>query len=194
MPLLWRVTTKWTGGQIGSGFTNMFFNEGVSTAQAAADAVKSFFQTSFGISSDFLPAGVVINTATAVDVLEPTTGVQLTTLPVTGASTMTGTATGNYAAPAGACVSWVTSGFIAGHRVKGRTFMIPLAANGLENNGTLSSAIQGQLNTAAAALIASAPEFVIWHRPSSAAAGDGATFVVLAHRLQDKVAMLTSRR
>ena len=51
---MWRVRATWQGGNIGTWFTNLFFEGGVSTAQAAADAARAFFNTAYG-SGGMLP-------------------------------------------------------------------------------------------------------------------------------------------
>lgn len=194
MALIWRVTVKWGGGNIGQGFTNMFFTEGVSTAQLAADAVKAFFTGVYGSTGADLPTGVTLTFPAGVDVLDPGSGLLTTTIPVTPGSSVTGIQSGNYASPAGACVTWLTAGVIAGKRVRGRTFLVPLASTGLANDGTLSSTAVTNIQAAGAALIAAAPEFCIWHRPGPGPLDVGSSHPVLALRLADKVAVLTSRR
>ena len=194
MALLWRVTVGWSGGKIGTGFTNLFFTEGISTAQLANDAVRAFFTTALGTSGQQLPSGITLTFPTSIDVLEPATGILVTTVGVTTPGTVVGSDPGVYAAPAGACVTWRTAGVVAGRRVRGRTFLVPLGASALQADGTPSALFMSDLNTAAAGLIAAAPELVVWHRPSSLAAGDGAPYPVLGFMANDKIAMLTSRR
>lgn len=194
MALIWRVVTKWSGGRIGSGFTNLFFTEGIGTAQQAATAVVAFFQGCYGVTATALPSGITLTYATSVDVLEPGTGALITTVPVTGTSNMVGADTGVYGAPAGVNVTWRTAGVIAGHRVQGRTFIVPIGASAMSNDGTPANTFVSNVQSAAAALIAAAPELVIWHRPASLSAGGGETFPVLASNVNDRIAMLTSRR
>lgn len=194
MPLMWRVVASWTGGQIGQGYTNLFFTEGVGTAQQAIDASRAFLRDAYGASTLGLPLGITITFQAGVDVMEPDNGMLLYTTPVTAPSPILGSGTGNYSAPSGACVTWTTSGVVAGHRVYGRTFLVPMSDGWMDTNGTLGATAVTNISAAAPALISAAPEFCIWHRPPSAAAGGGSTHPVLAFRLQDKVAVLTSRR
>lgn len=194
MAIIWRVTTRWSGGAIGTGFTNMFFTGGVGTEQAAADATRAFFAGCYGGSGTDLPSGISLTFPSGVDLVEETTGVLTTTTSVTAPSSITGAGSGTYAAPAGACVSWLTGGVIDGRHVRGRTFVVPLLSSGFQSNGTIADALVTNISQAAAALIAAAPELTIWHRPASIAAGGGASFPAVAFRLNDKVAMLTSRR
>lgn len=194
MPLMWRVTATWTGGKIGTGFTNFFFNSGVSTEQVAADACRTFLADSYGTAGQALPSGIIISFPAAVDVLEPDNGMLITSTPITKPLDLNGNDTGNYAAPAGVCVSWRTSGVVGGHRVKGRTFLVPMGSVGMQNDGTPSPTKITQVLSAANALISSAAEFVIWARPPSFAAGGGTTHPVLATNVRDTAAVLTSRR
>lgn len=194
MALLWRVTSKWSGGQIGTGFTNFFFTEGIGTVQGAADATRTFWRGCYGTVGNNLPSGITITNPTGVDVIEPATGALLTTLPVTNGGNLSGADSGKYAAPAGVCVSWRTSGVVGGHRVKGRTFVVPVGAGALQTNGTPDDTFVSQCQAAAAAMIADPVELVVWHRPQSLALGGGSAFPVLASNVNDKIAMLTSRR
>jgi len=194
MALIWRVTARWTGGNIGTGFTNLFFTEGVGTAQQAVDAVKAFFTGSYGVTGNDLPSGITIAFPSGVDVVEDATGVLTVTVPVTAPSALTGGDSGSYAAPAGACVSWLTGAVVNGRHVRGRTFLVPLGGDQYQNDGTLASTIISNVNAAAAALISAAPELVVWSRPESAAAGGGSSHPVVAHRLNDFVSVLRSRR
>lgn len=194
MALMWRVTVQWTGGKIGTGYTNLFFTEGVSTAQLANDAVRAFFTTALGTSGQQLPSGITLQFPTSIDTLDPISGLLITSTAVTTPGNVTGSDPGVYAAPAGACVTWRTVGVVDGKRVRGRTFLVPLGSSALQADGTPSALFMSDLNTAAAGLIAAAPELVVWHRPTSLEAGGGATFPVVSYMANDKVAMLTSRR
>jgi hypothetical protein len=191
---MWRVTVRWSGGQIGSGFTNMFFTEGISTAQVAADAVRTFFRSCYNTTGAFLPLGVTIAFPTGVDVLDPVTGVLITTIPVTNAGNTVGADSGKYSAPSGACVSWRTAGVVNGRVVKGRTFLVPIGLSAMDTDGTPLNSWLTTVSTAAAALIADPAEFVIWHRPASLALGGGSVHPVLAQAVRDRSAVLTSRR
>lgn len=193
MPSIWRVTTTWTGGRIGTGFTNLFFNASASTAQAAADAVRSFFSNSYSIGA-LLPSGVSLTFPSVVDVIDDNNGQLTATVPITPPAAVNGSDSTRYAALAGACVTWRTGDFVAGRRVRGRTFLVPVGGAGLQSDGTLDTTFLGFVNTAAAALIAAAPEFVVYRRPTNAAAANGASHVVAAATVSDKAAYLTSRR
>lgn len=193
MALMMRVTVKWSGGQIGSGFTNLFFTDGVSTAQLAADSVRTFFSDVLSAGAH-LPAGVTVSYPSNVDRIEPLTGLLINTVPITQPAALVGSGAGNYSAPSGFVVGWLTGDIVTGHRVIGRTFFVPLAQSAYESNGTLGVTFLSTAVTAANAFIGAAPEFIVWHRPASVAAANGSPHVVLAAKINDKAAMLTSRR
>jgi len=193
MPSLWHVQATWSGGKIGTGYTNMYFSEGVSTAVIASDSVRTFLNSCYSTGGR-LPSGITINFRAAVDVIDASTGVLQNTIPVTQPATITGTDTTAYAAVAGACVTWRTDTIAGTRRVRGRTFLVPMGGLGLQTDGTIDNATVTGINTAAGILISAAPEFVVWHRPASVAAGGGSAAPVVAGVCADKTAYLTSRR
>jgi hypothetical protein len=193
MATMWRVTADWSGGKIGTGFTNHYFTGGTSTPQQCADATKAFFSSALSVGNA-LPTGVAIAFRASVDAIEATDGGLVTSLPVTAPGTITGSGTGPYAALAGSCVTWRTGDFLNGRRVRGRTFIVPLSGPSFQADGTIDTTILGFINTAAAGLISAAPEFLVWHRPTSKGATDGSQHVVTSGTAADKAAFLTSRR
>lgn len=194
MANLWRVVATWSGGKVGTGYTNMFFTAGVGTAVQASDAARAFMNSAYSSSGSTLPVGITISYPAAVDEIDATNGHLVSTTPVTQPAIITGSDAGVYAAVAGACVTWLTAGVVGGRRVRGRTFLVPMGAAGLQNDGTLSALATSSIPSAAATLISSAPEFAVWRRPSAPGATDGDSFPVVAGRLQDKTAFLSSRR
>lgn len=110
-----------------------------------------------------------------------------------------------YAAPSGAAVTWLTGLIINGHRVKGRTFIVPLWGSAYEADGTLSPATLTNIRPAADLMFTShLANFLIWARPAKAraatatlparAARVGTSVNVSGSRVTDKVAILRSRR
>lgn len=194
MPDIWKVTAQWTGGAIGSGFTNFYFQAGTSTAQAASDSARAFLFSAYGAAQALLPTGISISFTAGVDSLDVVTGALTGTIPITPPSNVTGSGTGAYAAPAGACVTWLTGGVVNGHRLRGRTFLVPMSGNAFESDGTLSATTLSSINSAATTFISAAPDFAVWHRPAPGGGGGGSATTVAAFRVTDKAAVLTSRR
>lgn len=193
MSQLYRVVCDWSGGKIGTGFTNLFFTAGVSTPQLCADAARKFFADALSLGA-YLPTGVNINFRSSVDVLEASNGELTQPVAVTAPLPIAGADPGRYAAIAGACVTWRTGDWVNGHRVRGRTFLVPLGQTGLQTDGTLDTTLLSITNAAAATLIAAAPEFVVWRRPTSHEAADGSAHIVGTGVCSDKTAYLSSRR
>lgn len=191
---IWKVVASWTGGAIGSGFTNFYFHAGTSTAQASQDSARAFLFSSYGAALALLPTGVSINFAGSVDSLDVVTGALTGTVPVTNPGTIAGSGTGAYAAPTGACVTWLTGGLVNGRRLRGRTFLVPMAGNAFHSDGTLADTTISTITSAATAFIAAAPDFAVWHRPAPGGGGGGSATTVAGFRITDKAAVLTSRR
>lgn len=193
MAQIWRVVVTWSGGKIGTGYTNMFFNTGVSTAQAAADAAREFWRAGTSIGGA-LPAGVTLAFPAVVDTIEATNGQLTSNTSITAPAAITGADATAYSAVSGACVTWRTGEFVNGRRVRGRTFIVPLGGASYQTDGTLGASFLGTLNTAITALVAAAPEFCVWRRPTGPGAADGSSHVVAAGTVTDQASFLSSRR
>lgn len=189
-----RVVAEWSGGKIGSGFSSFFFDAVVGDAQDAVDAVKSLFTGVYGLTGTELPSGITIAFPASVDVLEESNGELQESISVTKPADTVGAASSAYAAAAGAVITWLTAAVIGGQRLRGRTFFVPVAGVGLDTQGTLSPVMLAQLNSAGTQFVASAAQPVVWHRPTGPTAVDGDARDITGFRVQDKAAILTSRR
>lgn len=180
-----RLTATWTGFSGAPGYTNFYFRvPGVAPA-----VVNSFFQ---GIYLH-LPASVQVTIPNSGDLLDEVTGNLTDTWSATGGTTITGGGGNMGPAPAGACISWYTDGIARARRVRGRTFIVPLAGGSYEGNGTLHPiAITALQDSADALMTDSGDEFGIWSRPRL---GTGGSFHVATRaQIRDKAAILRSRR
>lgn len=185
-----QVRTVWSGFTGAPGYTNLFFAD-ASVVDDILDAVTDFwtalapvFTTQTSLAIDNFVQNV--NTSTG----EVVGGQNGTTFhpPVTG------TGGGDQGpGPVGACIGWETAQFVDGHRLRGRTFLVPLQYGAFEGNGTLLGTHYATINTAAAALVTNSDaELVVWHRPTFGAGGIAGTVTATATR--DKAAVLRSRR
>lgn len=195
-----RVKLRWTGLPGGNGYSIFHFKDFAAGEPAVGDAdgakgkVNTFVETIKG----YIPPSVSMQVESEVEVLDESNG-QLQN--VLGGSvpqlwTGGGSDTLGWSAPTGAVVSWSTGGIRNGRRIRGRTFIVPLAGNAYENNGTLSGGFQMVVNMAATALRADSgtPDLGIWARPTATGASDGVWNVVTGHRNPDMAAILRSRR
>lgn len=190
---LHRVVLSWAGPPItGSAVTVLHFAGDAQPAPPVA-AIK----TALTNAAVVLPTNVTITVPNSGDTIEDTTGALLSVWSATGGGTVTGGTNGVVAAGVGACIGWTTGGIVNGtkgpRKLRGRTFIVPLVTSGYAADGTLDTATLGALQTLANALQASGP-LAVWHRPLSAGAANGGSYGVIANKVRDKVAYLSSRR
>lgn len=202
MATIGRIRVPWTGGVGGNGLSTFYFND----APAALPSLRTFFDSikssvAIGISWTFFGEG---------DTIESTTGQITGTWSTTGQAQVTSSGSGIYAAPVGGMINWLTGAVYFGHRIKGRTFIVPLVGSQQDAQGTLSGTCLTTLGNAAAALIAASPgNMLVWSRPTLATpawtdvrgvshpaktAHDGYAVSVVAHSVPDKSVVLRSRR
>lgn len=185
MAAIRRVVVAWQTGIGGAGVSNFYSPFGTD----ATVEIGTFFNAIRGL----FPTAVTWDIPGAGDVLEDSTGL------LTGAWTGGTAATNNgnvataYAGGTGAFIRWTTAGIVNGRRVRGRTFLCPLAAASYDTVGTI---IAGSLTVlgGAATTLAGSGKLLIWHRPTSVGAADGSSHAVLAGTCPDKVTSLRTRR
>lgn len=190
MVLEYRVNWSTGGQQMGTSVFHGRAAVGASdddAAQDLADRVQDLFD-----AIDPLVAAIVWSFPSEVLELDTSTGVLTEVIPVTPPASVSSTGTGAYAAPAGARWDWGTPAIVAGRRLKGRTFLVPIAGAHYDSVGTLTSGAIGSMTTAGTAFIddgifvSSNP--VVWSRTHGVVA-DITTFTI-----PDQVAVLRSRK
>lgn len=194
MATIYRYRLGWTGWPGQPGVTTLFaFND--TTEQVFADNARAFMldALSTAASPDFLPTGITVQGEAIVDHITVEDGTLTDSVPVTQPAAIAGLGSGAFAAPSGACITWLTGAVHAGHRVRGRTYLVPLATTAFDNSGTLATGALTNLRNAASAYIALASNPCVWSR-NHPGESDGAAFSISAGTVQDKVAVLTSRR
>lgn len=195
-----RVKTKWTGFSGAPGYTNFYFRDfaagnepTLAQAQGAVTRTADFWANVTGR----LPAVVSLQVQGDVEVIEETTGEMTTIHNVTAPAPKVGTnATSTFSGPTGAVINWRTAGVRNGRRVRGRTFIVPIATSCYQSDGTLDPTHHTALGTAAATLTdaAGTPDLGVWARPSAAGASDGVWYAVQTATVPDLAAVLRSRR
>lgn len=181
-----RLRVELTDPAMGSGVATHYFTGLTLDAQEAA---KSFWSSLAAVMAGY----VSIKVPNVADVLDETTGELLNTTVQGTEGNYTGGGTGAYAGGVGGAITWETAGVVAGRRVRGRTFVVPLAQNSYDTDGTLSAAVVTALSNAAQGLITDAgSELVVWSRPRTALAGS--VHPVVARSVSDRVAWLQSRK
>ena len=191
---LFRVKARWSGFTGSPGYSVFHFNAPDEAAgpeaQDCADAVRDLAFT----WRTHLPSIVTINVDPAVERIDIPSGGMVEIIDVTAPLAVQGTATGTYSAASGACIQWTTSGVRNGRRVRGRTFVVPLASSGYDAAGTLSTGALTDLQGGATAFADSFAGAVVYARPTGPGVEDGVAYDIGAGRVVDKVAILRSRR
>lgn len=193
MTTLNRMLIQWSGGSVnGSAVTVLHFS-GSDNAAPPVAAVRA----AFAAAAAAFPGNVQLAFPNSGDAIQDTTGNLVGVWQTAAVAPVVGSGPVNQAAGVGACISWTTGGIVNGKRgprkLRGRTFLVPLAGDAWESNGTLGGGypvILGQLATS----IAGSGPLAIWHRPTTAGAADGNSYGVQTWRVRDKLAMLKSRR
>lgn len=203
MASILRVVTKWEGFNGAPGYTNLFFRDfgvggvdgGDPTAEAAQSAVERVRDFWDGIKVVF-PNEVRLQIQSDVDLLEDTNGQLQDSFGVDGGAPITGTNATNFSGPVGAVINWKTAGIREGRRIRGRTFLVPLAHNCFGEGGSVNAQDAGFLANAAATLAApgGTPDLGIWARPTAKGASDGKWAPVTSSNVPTLAAVLRSRR
>lgn len=152
-------------------------------------AIKTAYQS----LTNILPTNVTITVPGTGDTIDDTTGELTGVWSTAGGGSFVGAGTAVSAAGVGACVGWQTGGIVGGKKLRGRTFIVPLHNATYEGDGTLSPSTLSALDTFGSQLRAAGP-LAVWHRPTTKGGTDGNSYGVIAHRVRDKVAYLSSRR
>jgi hypothetical protein len=198
MPEILRVKVNWTGFVGAPGYTNLYFSEFVTTGytQAMADGAVAKASTFMTNIKAFLPSVVTVGVDPTVEIIQADTGNLVGFFSTTPPAPAPGAIVGPYSAASGACFSWGTNGVRNGRRVRGRTFIVPIAGSFYDNAGTINDTNLTALRQHGTTLLATGgvTDFGVWSRPSSKGATDGAWFAAETSTVKDKVAILRSRR
>jgi len=151
-------------------------------------------QTFWIAVKDRIPAGVSLQVQNSGDVIDEASG------ELTGGWTggtppdpTVGTGSGGYAANAGFLVQWGTGAVVGGHRVKGRTFIVPAIQGAYDGDGTVDAATISIIGVAATTLVtALGGSMRVWHRPVGGSGGQA--LAVTSALVPDRAVQLKSRR
>lgn len=193
-----RVRTTWTGMTGGPGVSTMYCTD----ISPFRTALAAFWLNVY----DYIPATTLLTVEATGDIIDGTSG-ELTGAWTDGTPHLLPGAAPNagYSAASGAVVNWLTNTILDGKRLRGKTFMVPLAANAYGLDGTLLDAVVTDLRQGAATFVtAVANNFVVW-RPNRVASDGDATHPPVTERaggfgpvvlstIPDKAAVLRSRR
>lgn len=191
---------RWAGFTGAPGYSIFHFRDFASGAPVQADADQAHAKVESFIDAirPVIPNPVLLSVMPDVEIIEETTAVLQDLKTVIPNAPRAGSATAgtNWAAAVGANITWRTGGIRNGRRVKGRTFLVPLAFTAFHTDGTLNDATHTTLNAAATTLRSAtgSPDLGVWARPSAIGASDGAWFAATGHSIPDISTVLRSRR
>lgn len=197
MTTLSRVRAVWSGIPTGPGVSTFY----CLNPSAFLGPLRAFLQNFSG----FIPSGVSIQVEGVGDTIEDTTGDLNGSWVFTAPDVVVGASPGAYAAPVGIVVDWLTNTILDAHRVRGRTFMVPLSSNTFQDDGTILEVNRTALAASATTFVEDAGlNFAVWHRPLSAidaakrkrptVAHAGGHGLVTGGIVPDLAAVLRSRR
>ena len=197
-----RVQVEWSGFPGAPGLSTFYVTDG----PTGVGPISSFFTA----IRNYLPVDVHINVPASGDVLDPITGL-ITGVWAGGTPTPTvGNDAAGYNAAGGAMIKWSTAGIVRGHRVRGRTFIVPLGGDLYQTDGTLDNGVAAGLVLDATNLVtALSTNLFVWSRPRKATpqwtdvrgrvhaaklASAGEVFPIVGAVVPDKSVVLRSRR
>lgn len=181
-----RMRVTWTGAPVtGDGLSTFYFKSGT-TAPAA---IKTFFTA----VAPYVASGVSWEIPTSGDVIDETTGGLTGVWAAAGGGTVASSGNAEHAQGVGARLKWLTGGIVAGRRVVGSTFIVPVHRLMYDTDGTLAAGMVTAMFAAGSALVtATTPNLVIWSRPTPSRSGS--SHPIVASVFPDKVSWLRSRR
>ncbi len=189
MPTIARVQMLWHSFQGAPGYTNFHVFEGqIAEFQVGVKTFASWLVTR-------IPPSVGITVPNSGDVFDEATGALTGEWSSGTQSDAGGVAAGDYAAAAGACITWRTGAVVNGRRVIGRSFFVPIAGQYFGADGALDSTVAADFLANGNDLIgATAAGMVVYHRPKPVGSGTGVGAVVTSCTVPSKGANLRSRR
>lgn len=181
MTTVHQMRISWTGLKGLPGVSTFYCQAPVATVMPK---IRTFFESLVGV----LPSGLTITYPTTGSDVDTATGDVIGTWSAAGNSATLGTATGSYAAPAGAAITWHTGLYLGGRELRGRTFIVPMALAAYQTDGTLFDSTRSAMLSSANTLATSIDSIAVWSRSG------GAYSPVTSATISDKVAVLRSRR
>jgi len=184
-----RVRCDITGtGVVGPSVATFYFT---SAATGFPADLQTFFQA---IKGNF-PTGLIVTVPNNGDLIRETDGVLQGAWADSGGSTTTGTGSTNFAEGSGLRIRWVTGSLRNGRKITGTTFIVPAVSAAFTTGGLVAGATVTAVTAAGSALIsAQATKIVVWSKPHSKAAADGASSAIASVSVPVQATQLRSRR
>lgn len=194
MALLFRTKLNWTGFVGAPGYTVFHHRAFEADPTGESDQLLNALNIFIGGIRDRLPNVVNVAIDPEFEIIEDSTGVLQEVVSKVAPAAQPGTGGTTYSAPTGAIINWRTGQIRNGRRIRGRTFLVPLASSCFDVDGTLLTLARTDLAAAAETLrTAEGPQLCIYGRPTVGAA-DGVNGEVVSSSVPDMAAVLRSRR
>lgn len=185
-----QVSAVWSGFVGAPGYSN-FYAESDGNAPASAAVLHSAVHDFFAAVSGNLPAVVRIDFPTLWREFSDANGETIAEGTIgSPAAQVAGSSGAAFAANSGVLIEWLTGQFIAGHRLRGRTYLVPMVGF-FGADGTLDATASGYLHGYAQDLLDVGLVNVVWHRPVGGSGGSSAQ--ITAPRVSDTACVLRSR-
>lgn len=195
-----RVRCLWASWPGQPGYTNFY----TSISLASLAPIVTFWDSIKAL----LPLNLTVTVPGSGDIVNESTGQIQSVWTATGGGTVTATGAGAYSGASGAVVEWLTQGIVAGRRVMGKSYLVPLVTTAYQSDGTLATATQTTLASAASTMQgALGNTLLVWARPfvppaDNPAVGQpghkearaGSSWPVVGSRVPDLAAVMRSRR
>jgi hypothetical protein len=190
-----RVRVTWTNFPGAPGLTTHYLSSGTTDMTA----LKTFYSA----IKDLMPNATQFTIPNNGDQINESDGKLSGVWTGTNGGPVTSIASAslNYAGSAGSMVKWNSGGIVSGHRVVGRTFLVPMVSSAFFTDGSLQTSTITQIQNAAQALLTAYTDAVkVWARPFTpkpGAAGTarvGSLHTVTSASVPDLAVVLRSRR
>lgn len=186
-----------SGGYTGSpGYTKLKFapnvTAGPTTAEVNAAAAAS--RALLAATASMMPSAVSYNCQSTAQVfsdagvLQSEVGVGV--LP----ATINGSGGTTYPGGVGGVIYWNTGAVNGGHKVRGRTYLVPLANAAFAGDGTLATALVSSLQTAVNTFVGSGTSPCVNTRALGKPGRVNGTIQILSGTVKDRTAFLRTRR
>lgn len=184
-----RFQVEWQGLPGGLGVSSFYVSGDGTSGQASwLTAVQELFRD----FAQYVPEEVIWRLIPEVSVFDAATGLLQSVRGTPAFPGEAGFAAGVWSAASGARLDWHTGQVVAGKRMTGRTYVVPLASNGFSAVGGLSSAaiidLQAAANTYLSAVTAGGEVPVVWSRLN------GDTYPITTVAVPPQGSVLRSRR
>lgn len=191
--MVFQVTAVWTGFTGAPGYSTFAFNQ-VGTTEDTVNESVAAVHALLNCDNGSLASNTHIAVQQEVREFSASTGALVAIHSADAApAVINGSGGAQGPGPAGLCISWGTVLVNRGRVVRGRTFIVPLAASSFGSDGTLNDTTRTNWSDAAADYWNDA-DFApaVWSRPISGAGG--ASGNIVSSNVRDIAAVLRSRR